>query len=116
MGKINIAAIACLSLTTCYFMWENKNSKQTITWMSAENRMLKDDNHALRDIVLAKANERTYQEGITDALVRMAGPNGKEFAESYVSGYHAAMNQQQKIDLDKIDAPKNPETEKISQK
>lgn len=120
MGKINVGLIVCLGLSTFYFIRESSNAKYTNTWLQSENRLLKDDNHALRDLVITKATAKTYEDGITDTLVRLNGPHGQEFAASYVAGYHAAMGDQkesqkilEKKEPPKVDDPKTPPAEKI---
>jgi len=123
MGKINVGLIVCLGLSTFYFMRQSANHETTNTWLMSENRCLSDDNHALRDIIVQKATAKTYEDGITDALVRLNGPHGQTYSSTYVTGYHAAMADAQasaalneKPAIEQGDNPKKPETDKVSKK
>jgi hypothetical protein len=75
---------ALFSTYTCYrLQGENNTLKMSQALYESENRLLKDQ---LRENEHKATSSRTYEEGLTDGLVRSNNIG-------YTDGYHAAMNQ-----------------------
>jgi CDGSH-type Zn-finger protein len=70
-----------------FSFWQGENEKQVLklsnTLYQSENRLLKDQ---LTEVENKSRRERTYEEGLTEGLVRSNN-------RGYTDGYHAAMNQ-----------------------
>lgn len=122
MSKINFVAILCLSLACFYLVRERAIEKSINVSLELQNKLLKDDNNAVREMLSYQTSRRTYEDGVTDTMVRLSGSDAKQQADNYINGYHAAMNdvaaakpRELKPEPNQGDFPKK-EADKLSQK
>lgn len=105
----------CLVVWAFYLVWENANQERRYADLEMQNRLLSGDNAILQSELLKKSMDRTYQDGVTDAMVRLSDPNSSRFqAEAYVDGYHAAVHDAQRSKLAMVVEPEKPQPVRVA--